>query len=79
MMEPEFLYARYANLFRVGHNEYEMILDFGQVDPDGITEAFHTRIITAAANGRALLELLADAVATHERSTMPAPSGDEST
>jgi hypothetical protein len=67
-MDQEFLHARYANLFRVGHNEHEMILDFGQVDPDGRAEAFHTRIITAAAHGKALLELLSEAVVSRGKS-----------
>jgi len=74
-MEPEFLHARYANLFRIGHNEHEMIFDFGQVDPDGKAEAVHTRIITAAAHGRLLLELLADAVANYEGPPSAPPAG----
>lgn len=76
-MQPEFLQARYANVFRVGHNEHEMIFDFGQGDPNGKGEAFHTRIITAAAHGKALLELLSEAVARHENSTDK--SGPETT
>jgi hypothetical protein len=76
-MQPEFLQARYANVFRVGHNEHEMIFDFGQADPNGKAEAFHTRIITAAAHGKALLGLLSEAVAHHESSTDE--SGPEST
>ena len=64
-MEPEFLQARYANVFRIGYNEHEMILDFGQADPSGKAEAFHTRIITAVAHGKVLLELLSEAVAHH--------------
>jgi hypothetical protein len=66
-MEGDFLEARYANLFRIGHNEHEMILEFGQVNPDGAEEAFHTRIVTAAAHGPALLKLIAEAVADHRR------------
>ena len=65
-MEREFLHARYANLFRIGHNEHEMIFDFGQASPEGAAESFHTRIITAAAHGKALLELLSEAVADYE-------------
>ncbi len=68
---PEFLQARYANVFRVGFNEYEMILDFGQVDPDGKAEAVHTRIVMAVVNGKQLLTLLAEAVANHDRSFGP--------
>jgi hypothetical protein len=66
-MEKHLLEARYANLFRIGHNEHEMILEFGQVNPDGSGEAFHTRIVTAAAHGPALLELIAEVVADHRR------------
>ena len=75
-MQPDFLQARYANLFRIGRNQYEMFLDFGQVDPDGKAEAVHTRIITAAAHGRLLLDLLAQAVADIERTPSPNSAGD---
>jgi hypothetical protein len=73
-MENEFLEARYANLFRIGHNAHEMILDFGQVDPDGTAESVHSRIITAAPHGRVLLELLAAAVADYEANFGPLPA-----
>jgi hypothetical protein len=76
-MQRDFLQARYANLFRVGQNEQEMILDFGQVNPEGSDEAFHTRIVTAAANGAALLELIAQAVAGHVRRKMTVEAGDK--
>jgi hypothetical protein len=59
--QPDPLHTRYANVFRVGHNEHEVILDFGQVHAEGEAETFHTRIITAAAYAKALLDLLADA------------------
>jgi hypothetical protein len=59
--QPEPLHTRYANVFRVGHNEHELILDFGQVHAEGEEETFHTRIITAAAYTKVLLDLLADA------------------
>lgn len=76
-MKPDFLHARYANLFRVGQNEHEMILEFGQVDSEGSSEAFHTRIVLAAAHGPALLELIAKAVADHQRRKKTVESGDE--
>jgi hypothetical protein len=66
-MERDFLEARYANLFRVGHNEHEMILEFGQMNPEGPGEVFHTRIVTAAAHGPALAKLITEAVEDHER------------
>jgi hypothetical protein len=56
------LEARYANVFRVGHNEYELVLDFGQAHGEGERETFHTRIVTAPAYGRVLLEVLEHAV-----------------
>ena len=74
-MDQVILHAQYANLFRVGRNAYELVIDFGQVNPEGTAEAFHTRIITAAANGNALAELLSAAAADSAASSTP---GDES-
>jgi hypothetical protein len=70
-MTSDFLHARYANVFRIGCNEHEMIFDFGQVDPDGETEAVHTRIVIAVANGKLLLKLLSEAVANHDAAFAP--------
>jgi hypothetical protein len=75
-MEPEFLQARYSNLFRIGQNAHEMILDFGQVDPDSKAELLHTRIITAPAHAKLLLGLLAETVANYEQSYGPLPALD---
>jgi hypothetical protein len=76
-LPQEFIQARYANVFRIGCNEYEMILDFGQVDPDGKAEAVHTRIVMAVANGKLLLTLLSEAVVNHELSRGSFGSADD--
>lgn len=38
--------GRYANYFKVGHNDVEFVLDFGQFYPDDDNAQIHTRIIT---------------------------------
>lgn len=38
----------YANTFKVGFNEYEVVLDFGQYFEEKGEEKFHTRIISNA-------------------------------
>lgn len=77
-MDPEFLHGRYANLFRIGHNVNEMILDFGQVDPDSTGEAVHTRIITAPAHAKLFLGLLSEAIDSYEQIYGPLPTQDTS-
>jgi hypothetical protein len=56
------LEGRYSNYFKIGHNVFEFILDFGQMygDPDSVR--FHTRIITGPVYARALSELLQEAL-----------------
>lgn len=53
------LEGRYANYFKVGFNDYEVILDFGQ--HHGEEEAMmHTRIIINRAYMEALISMLKD-------------------
>ena len=63
--EPE---ARYANYFHVGHNAFEVMLDFGQHYEGSSQPRMHTRIILAPAYAVALLEVLQTALAEHEKS-----------
>jgi hypothetical protein len=61
------LEGRYANFFKVGHNAYEFILEFGQLyEPEG-RPGIHTRIITSPAYVQELLRTLQEALAEHER------------
>ena len=56
------LEGRYANYFKVGFNDYEVILDFGQ--HHGEEEAvMHTRIIINRAYMEALISMLKDTAA----------------
>jgi hypothetical protein len=62
-----YLEGRYANFFRVGHNAYEFIIDFGQVyENDARPEKIHSRIVTSPAYARGLLKTLQDAIVLHE-------------
>jgi hypothetical protein len=61
------LEAKYANYFEIGFNQFELVIDFGQMySPDSIP-ALHTRMITSPSYGRALLELLSNALTEHAR------------
>lgn len=65
--ETASLEGKYANFFKVGHNAFEFILDFGQSFVETSRETFHTRIITSPVYAKELLEVLQDSVAKHER------------
>ncbi len=59
--------GRYSNFFKVGHNAYEFVIDFGQSyadDPD--RESIHSRVVTSPAYAKRLLMTLQDAVVLHE-------------
>lgn len=80
------LRGRYANYFEVGHNAFELLLDFGQhypesTSPDPARARLHTRIIVVPVYARAFLELLRDSVARHEAlfgaPPPAAPDGEE--
>jgi hypothetical protein len=60
------LEGRYANVFRVGHNPVEFVLDFGQFFPTG-KEQMHTRIITSPLHARELLRVLRESLEEFER------------
>ena len=61
--EPE---ARYANYFHVGHNTFEVVLEFGQHYEGVKLPRMHTRIVVAPAYAKALLGLLSSAIAENE-------------
>jgi hypothetical protein len=61
------LEARYANYFNVGHNAFEVVLEFGQHYEDMTRPRTHTRIIVPPAYAKDLLNLLAQAVAEYEK------------
>lgn len=69
------LEGRYANYFKVGHNEYEFVIDFGQFY-EGTEEAeLYTRIVTTPAYAKNLLETLRESMAQYEK-TFAATKGE---
>ena len=58
--------ARYANHFHVGHNAFEVVLQFGQFYEGNKQPLMHTRIVTSPAYALMLLKLLGDAIAEFE-------------
>ncbi|MCJ7616706.1 MAG: DUF3467 domain-containing protein [Desulfobacterales bacterium] len=59
--------GRYANYFKVGYNEFEFVIDFGQFYHDDEDMRMHTRIITSPAYMKALLETLGKSIEECER------------
>lgn len=62
-VEPE---GRYANLFHVGHNAAEFLIDFGQYFTESRGEQMHTRIVTHPSYAKALLAVLSKSIADYE-------------
>jgi hypothetical protein len=59
--------GQYANYFKVGHNDMEFVLDFGQFYPDDKKAHIHSRIITNPCYAKVLLELLQGSINQHEQ------------
>lgn len=60
------LEGRYANYFKVGHNAFEFVLDFGQLFPESTGSQLHTRIITSPIYAKTLLETLRESIEQYE-------------
>jgi Protein of unknown function (DUF3467) len=67
--------GHYANYFKVGHNAFEFLLDFGQFFPENGEVQFHTRIIIAPTYAKALFELLRGSIDQHEQTFGAIQSG----
>ena len=61
------LEGRYANHVQIGVNIKEVVLDFGQYFIEENLPTFHTRIIMAPLDAKALLETLTEALAQFEK------------
>lgn len=66
--ESRELEGRYANFFKVGHNAFEFLLDFGQSYPESESPQFHTRIVTSPIYAKALMETLRESIERYESS-----------
>ena len=67
--------AQYANYFHVGHNAFEVMLQFGQFYEGDKQAVMHTRIVTCPAYAERLLDLLSRTLKQYETSFGPIASG----
>jgi uncharacterized protein DUF3467 len=65
--KPALRGGRYANVFQVGHNAFEFVIDFGQQYGQDEEARFHTRIITNPAHVQPLIDTLSDSLAHYRR------------
>lgn len=61
------LEGRYANYFKVGHNAYEFIIDFGQYDAENDQAELYRRIVTNPYYAKELLSILLRSVKQYEQ------------
>ena len=60
--KTEKLEGKYANYFKVGHNAFEFVIDFGQYYPETDEAELYTRVITNPPYAKALLKILQDSI-----------------
>jgi hypothetical protein len=65
------LIGRYANLFRVGFNAFELVIEFGERFSDGERARIHTRVVTNPVFARDLVESLKAALAEYADTHAP--------
>lgn len=71
--------GRYANVFRIGFNAQEFLLDFGQLGQgaeEDEDERYHTRIIVVPVNSRRFLALLRESLESYEDTFAAIPEPD---
>jgi hypothetical protein len=59
--------GRYANYFKIGHNAFEFVLDFGQYYHESEKAELYTRIVTSPSYAKDLLNTLKDSIVQHEK------------
>ena len=59
--------GRYANYFKVGHNAFEFLLDFGQHYSENEEAELYIRIITSPSYAISLLETLKASIERYEK------------
>lgn len=71
--------ASYANYFEVGHNAFEFLIDFGQIDPCTGQFNIGNRIAVGPTHAKLFSRLLASAVNQYEMQFEPIPEihGDD--
>ncbi|MDL1977363.1 MAG: DUF3467 domain-containing protein [Deltaproteobacteria bacterium] len=71
------LEGRYANYFKVGHNAFEFVVDFGQFYSGTQGAELCTRIITTPIHAKALSEILRESIEQYEQTFGPISKEDE--
>jgi len=61
------IHGRYANCFKVGHNAFEFVFDFGQSQTESGDVSIHTRIMTAPGYAKTFMNTLRESIARYER------------
>jgi hypothetical protein len=69
------LEGRYANYFKVGHNAFEFLLDFGQYYRETQRAQLYVRIITAPVYAKALMKTLGESIEQYEQTFGTIPEG----
>lgn len=69
--------GKYANYLGVGHNAFEVVLDFAQVFSDDALATPHTRIITSPPYAKEMLAVLQQAINDYEQAFGPIPDATE--
>ncbi len=59
--------GQYANYFKVGHNAFEFVLDFGHCYLESGDVELHTRIITNPAFANTIFEVLRKSLEQYEQ------------
>ena len=60
------LEGQYANHYRIGHNAFEFVIEFGQYYEGNREARFHTRIISNPIYAKKLLQLLSESIERYE-------------
>ena len=61
------LEGRHPNYFKVGHNNFEFVLDFSQLYPESEEAELYTRVITNPKYAKPLLETLKESIEQYEQ------------
>ena len=64
----------YSNLFQVGHNPTEFLVDFGR-QFEGADSRFYARVITTPTHAKLLLRLLEESIRVYENKFGAIPTG----
>jgi hypothetical protein len=58
--------GKYSNYFKVGHNAFEFVIDFGQYYAETETAELYSRIVTSPCYAKFLLEILRKSIEQYE-------------